>query len=366
MERITIIYWNKSTGPEQIIQYPPEKDSLSKDLLLKIWAKHELNKEEKMIEFLPENANMRYVSIIQKYEGEIYFLVLVYQEQDNIDSIITEYPDILANISKNLIQLINTNKITRAISEAFNSIKNYSKLDNEQNLLTFFKDKIKFTILKILRNGVISKNKLKDILKHEYGFSTINIDLILMSFIREKLILKKNIPGSMDCYFLMRDLTCSRIPPQNISSFFENIEQSIRNQIINNYKNALITFFNSYDSTQENNLNTILNLLVDKNALNLIKTLRENRLTVKKTLNILNNNEGLFNDMLAQHFIFESNGMVFLLTDIRFIKFVPSFIIKHLISKYKEREISLNEYLTHLEILVATLMETTTINYEII
>jgi hypothetical protein len=366
MERIAIIYWNKSSGPESVLQYPPEEDSLSKDLLLKIWAKHELSKDEKMVDFIPENSDKRYISIIQKYEGEIYFLVLVYQKTDSIDTIITEYPDILANISKNLIQLINTNKITRAISEAFNTIKNYSKLDKEQNYLNFFKDKIKFTILKILRSGVISKNKLKDILKHDYGFTTINIDLILMSFIRENLIVKRNVPGSVDCYFLINDLTCTRLPPQNISKFFEKIDHPNKNEIIYKYKKALVNFFNNYDCTQDNNLTIILNLLSDKSVLPLIKSLRETHLTVKKTLNTLNNNEGLFNELLNQKFIFESNGFVFLLTDIRFIKFIPSFIIIQLISKYEEGQISLNEYLSHVEILLKLLRETKDIRYEIL
>jgi len=366
MQRIAIIYWNKSSGPEQIIQYPPEEDSLSKDLLLKIWAKHELSKDKKMVDFIPESASNRYISIIQKYEGEIYFIVLVYQDTDSLDTMITEYPDILANISKNLIQLINTNKITRVISEAFNTIKNYSKLDKEQNLLNFFKDKIKYTILKILRNGVISKNKLKEILKHDYGFSTINIDLILMSFIREDLIQKRNIPGRVDCYFLTRDLTCTRLPPKHISSFFKNIDHNTKNEIISNYKNALINFFNTFNCTQEHNLTIILNLLSDKSVLVLIKSLREKHLSVKKTLNILNNNEGLFNELLEKQFIYESKGMVFLLTDIRFIKFIPSFMIKQLTSKYKQREISSNEYLTHVEILMKTLLDNSSIHYEIV
>ncbi|MHA2130496.1 MAG: hypothetical protein ACW99L_11025, partial [Promethearchaeota archaeon] len=210
MERLILSHWNPVSGPEPIIQYPPERPFPPKDLFLKIWAKHELNKENSMIEFAPDDSENKFISIIQRYENEIYFLILVYKQRSIIE---TTSPDILAIMSRNLVELINTNKITRAISEAFTTIKNYSKLDEEENLVNFFQDKIKFTILQILRNGVISKSNLTEKLRNDYGFSTVNIDLILISFIRENILIKKNVPGSKECYFLIKDLSCIRVPP---------------------------------------------------------------------------------------------------------------------------------------------------------
>jgi len=46
MDKIVIIRWDKQAGPQLIVQYPPEKETLSKDLFFKIWAKYELNKEQ--------------------------------------------------------------------------------------------------------------------------------------------------------------------------------------------------------------------------------------------------------------------------------------------------------------------------------
>ena len=205
MQRIIIVHWSKSTGPEPIIQYPPESNFPSKDLLLKIWALHELDKESSIIEFIPEMGLEQYVSVVQEFEGEIYFFVIVYNQNSKVEKIIKDSPEILATVSKNLTELVNTNKITRAISEAFLTIKNYSRLDKEENLLNFYKDKIKYTILQILRNGIISKSDLNLILKKNYGFSTLNVDLLLISFIRENLIIKKSVPGRKECYFLIRD-----------------------------------------------------------------------------------------------------------------------------------------------------------------
>ncbi|MFX1503928.1 MAG: hypothetical protein ACFFDH_23400, partial [Promethearchaeota archaeon] len=135
MDRIIIVHWNKSTGPEPILQYPPEQKFPSNDLFLKIWALHELDKESSMIEFFPEVEEDQYISVIQKYEGEIYFIIIAYNRKDKIKNIILDHPDILAIVSKNLIELINTNKITRAISEAFHTLRNYTKLETGENLL---------------------------------------------------------------------------------------------------------------------------------------------------------------------------------------------------------------------------------------
>ncbi|MFX1407173.1 MAG: hypothetical protein ACFFC9_14980 [Promethearchaeota archaeon] len=347
MERLIIVHWNKSTGPEPIIQYPPEKTFPPKDLFLKIWARHELNKEDSMIELDPksENEQFKYFSIIQEYENELYFLVLSYNKETMIDVI---SPDILSVIGKNLLELMNTNKITRAISESFNTIRNYSKLEGE-DLILFFQDKLKYTILQILRNGVISKTELSNSLRRDYGFSTVNIDLILVSFLRENLIVKKIVPGSKECYFLIKDLICARVPPKRIPQ--ENIEE----KVLKKYKKEFVRFFSNYDHSQEIEHKDIINYLVDSEINSLIKELRKKELSVNECLNFLNNKEELFDELLDKKFIFEAKGIVYLFSDIRFIKFTPYYIIKSLINRYNDQQISLNQYLSHIELLIESL-----------
>ena len=360
IERLLIVHWNKQTGPEPIIQYPPEKPFPPKDLFLKIWAKHELDKENTMIEFTPEDSENSFISIIQQFEGETYF-ILVYSQKNKKQNLIKESPDILAIMSKNLVELINTNKITRAISEAYTTIKNYSKLDEEENLKNFFQDKLKNTILQILRNGVISKSDLTNKLRHDYGFSTVNIDLILISFIRENLIVKKNVPGSKECYFLTNDLSCTRIPPRSLPV---DKNDAI---LLRKYKNSLENFYFNYDIISDIENRTIIQtVLLDKDVFSLIKTLREGRVSVNDCLSILNNKQELLNELLEKKFIFEAKGFVYLFSDVRFIKFKPYFIIERLVERYKNQDISLNEYLAHLKLLNEHIESPTSIDYEIV
>jgi len=363
IERLLIVHWNKQIGPEPIIQYPPGAPFPPKSLLLKIWAKHEAKKEGSMIEFTPEDSENSFISIIQEFENETYFLILVYKQENIIKNnhLGKESPDILAIMSKNLVELINTNKITRAISEAYTTIKNYSKLDEEENLKNFFQDKIKNTILQILRNGVISKSDLTNKLRNDYGFSTVNIDLILISFIRENLIVKKNVPGSKECYFLTNDLSCTRIPPKSLPV---DKNDAI---LLRKYKNSLENFYFNYDIISDIENRTIIQtVLLDKDVFSLIKTLREGRVSVNDCLSILNNKQELLNELLEKKFIFEAKGFVYLFSDVRFIKFKPYFIIERLVERYKNQDISLNEYLTHLKLLNEHKKSPTSIDYEIV
>ena len=360
MERLIIVHWNKSTGPIPIIQYPPEGVYPSKDVFLKIWAQHELNKENSLIELdsVLEEKDRSIVSVIQEYEGEIYFLVLIITSKSKVSEILSS--DILAVITKNLLELMNTNKITRAISEAFNTIKNYSKLEGE-DLITFFQEKIKVTILQILRNGVISKSELSEILRQDYGFSTVNIDLLLISFLREKLVLKKSLPGSKECYFLIKDLSYMRIPPKELP------DEEIDEKAANEFKKEFIKFYSKYNCNQEIDSKVILNFLLDNDVCNLIRALRKNEITVNDCLSCLNNREELFEELLEKKIIFEAKGNVYLFTDIRFIKYTPYYIIKILPSRYKNQEISLDQYLCHLELLINQLRDNSSIlNYSLI
>jgi len=360
MERLIIIHWNKSTGPEPIIQYPPQSSYPSKELMLKIWAQHELNMDKSMIELerFPGDEDKKYISLIQDFENELYFLVLIFDVQKKDVDIIT--PDILATINKNLLELMNTNKINRAISEAFYTIKNFNQLESE-NLINFFHDKIKYTILEILREGIISKDELTHKLREEYGFSTVNIDLLLISFLRENLIKKQLVAGSKECFLLIKDLSFIRVPPKSLP------KDTTDEKIIKRYKKEYAKFYANYDSGKEIESKRLFNFLLDKEVFELIKALRKTDLSVNDCLIILNNKEELFSELLEENVIFESKSLVFLFSDIRFIKFVPYYIMKKLNLRYEKQEISLNQYISHLQYFLSTLeSEPNHLNYSII
>ncbi len=360
LERIIVVHWNKNTGPEPIIQYPPKEDFPSTDLFVKLWTIHELNKERSMLEYVPEGDNW-YISVPQRYAGELYFLVLAYGQDHDLENIIDF--DILSTMAGNLIKSINTDKITRSIFETFNMIKDYTKLNQEENLMTYFQDKIKITILQILRNGVISKSELAKILTEDYGFSTLNIDLLLTTFIRDNLIIKKTVPGSRECYFLIKDISFMQIPPKKKPALLDDQEE----EYLNSYKNQIMLFYTDFEGISEIENKKVINLLVNNiDVFLLLKKLRKKVLTVAECLTILNNDEDLFYEILENKFINESKGLIYLILDIRFVIFTPFYIIKKLIKRYNNEEISFDQYLIHLELLSKNYKRKTDSSYEIV
>ena len=362
MDKIIIIHWDKSTGPEPVIQYPPDKKFPPKDLFLKIWAIHELEKDNSMIEFAPDEKSKQYLSLLQNFEDEIYFLILEYEQESKMDNVVIDHPDILAIISKNLIELIHTEKITRAISEAYNTIKNLSVVEQEEILLSFFRDKIKFIILKILRRGAISRAQLIEILKTKYGFLTTNIDLILVAFLREKLILKKNLYGKRVFYFLIKDLSYMRLPPKQIvdSDLFGEDEKSLAK-----YREKIRDYYIKKNCEGFIDEKKILKYLTNKDILRLIKELRTKSISVKSCLGILNNREDIFEDLLEENYIYEVKGEIFLFSDIRFIKFTPVYILEDLIKRYEREEIGKEEFLIHLQLLAQDKKESPELHFQI-
>ena len=350
MDKITIIKWDNQLGPQPIIQYPPEKDFLEKEIFLKIWAKYELQKEKSLIILSTEDESRNYLSVAQKYESDLYFLVLEI-ERSNHNQNFDDYFEILASISKNVIELIHSDQFMRALSEGHNQIKSFVKLDKEQNFLNLFRDKIKQKILTILEKGAISKSELIRILSEDFGFSTVNMDLLLTPFIKEELILKKDIPGVKECLFLINDLSFFRIPPKIIKSDIGQQDKSIAD-FSEDMSNKLKNFFINFDCIPEIKDNSLISLLFDEKIFNLIKVLRKKSISVLKTLSILENKQGIFEDLIEKKIIIEKAGRVYLFSDVRFITFIPLFLIKDLKSRYKNLEITSDQYLTHIEVLL--------------
>ena len=119
----------------------------------------------------------------------------------------------------------------------------------------------------------------------------------MISFIQESLIIKKNVSGSKECYFLIKDLTHARIPPQNLPYEIED------EKILKKYKNELIRVFSKYDFNEEIKNKSLTGFLIDKDVYKLIKELRTKVISVNECLSILNNKEDLFTELIESPMI---------------------------------------------------------------
>jgi len=137
-----------------------------------------------------------------------------------------------------------------------------------------------------------------------------------------------------------------RIPSDNFP------DDKIDEKISKKFRKEIIKFYTNYNCSEEIESKLIVSLLIDSDVYNLIKALRKSELTVNDSLNLLNNREDLFEELLETKIIFEAKGFVFLFTDIRFVKYTPIYLIKILPMRYKKGEISFDQYLHHLKLLI--------------
>jgi hypothetical protein len=113
-------------------------------------------------------------------------------------------------------------------------------------------------------------------------------------------------------------------------------------------------------------MDLLLTFLPNKYVFKFLKSLRDKPMLISKALNILNNNEALLSELIEKKILFEAKGYVFLLTDIRFLKFLPAYLISRLNLRYKEGKISLDEYLDHNKLILEEYLSSNYYNYQII
>ncbi|MEJ2250138.1 MAG: hypothetical protein P8Y70_16830 [Candidatus Lokiarchaeota archaeon] len=87
---------------------------------------------------------------------------------------------------------------------------------------------------------------------------------------------------------------------------------------------------------------------------------------MKECINLLNNRDDIFAELIGNNLIYENQAIVYLFSDVRFVLFFPKYIINKLISRFEKQEISSNEYFTHLKLLLSRMENFDGISYEIV
>lgn len=336
MERLIIVQWDTQLGPIPIIQYPPKEQFPPKELLLKIWARHEINPENP-IAILTEENNY-YCSFLKRYEVKTYFIIIELNSNDQ-EGI---FQEILESVSQELLDNLEKPQFPHIISDVYKTIKQYTIANEEQIYTHIFEDKIRIAILSVLRQGCITKLKLKTELETKYGYKNINIDMFLAPFQRLGLITTKTVPGAEETVFLLKDFYCCRIPP--------TIEPTVPE-----IKNKILTLFETPQIISENEIKRLINLTSQHHVKKLFQSLTDSAnktISWKKALNIVGNDEKILELLIAEDFIMKDAGEnIHLISILQFMLFSPYYLLSNLVKRYENNEISIEQLHTHIEFL---------------
>ncbi len=323
-------------GPKPLHQYPPTEKLLPKEKFLKIWARHETEDENNFIYFIEDKKT--YLSLTDTRQNRPYFIVIVTAKQNRND--IRIYQEILQNVADELLNNLDNPQFNHILHDAYDTIKNYTQINEKDMFIRLFEDKIRVSILSILQNGTISKTNLKEKLKKEFGYANLNLELFLTPFLRLNLIEIKDIHGIKGVIFLKNDVFACYLPPKNKPATPKVVEI-----IQNRFKKPQIIPLSS--------IRDIITLIKNSSVKKLIEKLEEssNGLSTIEASNYLGFNEQLLSQMEDHQIIKIIEDRIHLISSVHFLKFKPNYLVKKLINRYEEKQISSEQFLEQLEIL---------------
>lgn len=340
MKRLYIVKFHPQLGPQLIIQFPPDKDIPDKEVFLRIWAHYEMNTD---ILFIEIESDKKYLSIPRNLNLGLYFIILEIDTNEKYSA----YHDILLKNANTIFNSLESPKLNLIVNDIYNIIKEYTRLSFEQLLFNIFEDIDKLNILEILRNGVIDKKTLVKLLKEKYGKSESSIDTLINPFYHINLIVEEDLPGIKNCIFLIYDVACFRFPPKTI---IQKLNKSTNKSEIT-FINENREFFRNYRLESTDSLNKIAKIMSNANVYNIFKDLLDHPIKKEVFLAGIEHNLNLFEIMKNIKLIIEISDQIYPMAEVKFIKFVPIYLLKHLKTRYERKEISTDEFLRHTELI---------------
>ncbi|MHA1584641.1 MAG: hypothetical protein ACTSVU_04130 [Promethearchaeota archaeon] len=340
MKKLVLIQWDMKMGPQNIIQFPPEAEFPPKEVVLKIWAHHEMGPAKNFITHIDQSKKQYYCCLIkkQKITNNIFFILL--ELSHTSDPAIFE--EILEDCSEDLLNNLNKPHFSHVLSDIYKIIKIHSNMDEDELFLNLIEDKVKINLLEIFRLGVISKYKLKTQLKEQFGYINLNINLLLSAFTRLGLIEIKDLPGQEECIFLIQDIYCCRLVPR-----FSPKDPKIIEKI-------QVTFQKNQIFTQEQ-VQPLIKLMIHpgvKEMLSLLKDHKNQGILHEIGLTILKNDQKTLDQLCSENIIaIGDDNLIYEISELRFIRFTPDYLPKILLERYNNLEISFNQLEQQIDLL---------------
>lgn len=332
-------------GPKNIAQFPPEENFPPKELVLKMWARHEMEAPLRNFIVIKHDETQQptqnmYCSVIKKQAITNRQFLIILEIPSGED--ISIFEDILTNISDEIIGNLNSPQFSLIIAEAYRIIKDYSNFDEDQLFLELFKDRTRVNVFSILRQGPIAKFQLKSILEREWGYKDVRIDLLLIPFIRLGLIQIHKVPGIDDCIFLIQDVYCCLLPPK---------DQPTNKRVLNRYKDlfAKSTVLSNQDIQD---LILIFQKPGVKELCSLLKADIANGMPFGVGLTVVKEDTAVLQDIAEKGFIIiEDKKQIYLVCEKAFTRFSPTYLYPILAQRYEAGEISVEQMIRQIKLL---------------
>jgi len=349
---LVIMRWDERAGTELLARYP-EEIVLSDKVLMQVTSTHEYSGEVGMISLSVGSLN-----IASYYTGpeQGYYILLLLNLEDDAD----EFEGGLAEASRRILHNLENDSYLPLIPSIFQRLSVYPSLNAEQRLANLYQDDIKRMIINRLRDeGVISKSELVIWLRDQYKTGIGDAEPVLLDLIKQEIIKESSVKSvSSELLFLIHDILLMRIPPSNLIK--DPSSKGLPFHLIENYKSECAKFFQSYQPTEQDDLN-ILNIIIDPEVYTTLQLLRSaivtrndlEKLRKKGVDNLDKVLKTLWDAKMIQVFRDNQNNEYYaLISDVYLDSVFPKYVLNTIKTNYENKskaDLVLVEYINVLE-----------------
>jgi len=347
---LIIFRFDDKAGMKRLAGYPEDID-IDDKATMQIYTTHAFEGEKGFLTITIGDLNI--ASYFTGLDTNYYVCLLL-----SIDEDPEVYEDILTDSVRIIMNNLEYRRYVEMLPENFKNIVNYPKMDDAQKLALTLLDPVKKMIIdRLIEDGSATKSELLTWLRDRLARENIDIDGIIHSLIKRGIVVEstlKEMPSSV--IFLVGDIFVTRVPPINIvkkarmGQFGGNLDQE--------YLADVKAFFENYSPTPEDQ-ETILRIIIEPEAYEIIKKLRENYMTMDEmalmreeipnlddVLKLLWDNR-IINVLRDK----KGNELYFLRTDIAVKLVFPEYLINLILESYNDGTKSDAILIEHLNIL---------------
>jgi DNA-binding transcriptional ArsR family regulator len=346
---MVVVGWNDRVGTVLKGKYPDTVD-LSPDLTMKIYGSHVLG-EQREAGFI--SMKVGELNIASYFGGiEInHFVSVVLKDDEDAPA----FESALTRVAGEIFGKLEKDQFIKDLPALYRHLATFPTFNEEQRLAYIFADaKTRAALQYLSEVGSASKEELADIIRDRLDLKTVSIEPILQPLVRAGLVMTEWVEGiPSECVFLVQDSVPVLTPPANLLKLADagSIPESKR------FVKAVNSFFKAEPAIlPEDRLATVAELLVDPDAYEILKLLRngvlneaalaaQTKLAADVTANTLKR-------LVSAHIVIEEKETgVYLVADPQMITTFPEYLIGTAISRYNKKEVMPRQAARYLSLL---------------
>jgi hypothetical protein len=346
---MVVIGWNDRVGTIMKAKYP-EDIELSPDLAMKIYGSHVLGEAREAGFISMKVGELNIASYFGGIEVNHFVSVILTSEEEA-----PEFESALTRVAAEIFTKLEKDKFKKELPSLYRHLATFPTFTEEQRLAFIYADPKTRAALGYLNEvGSTSKEELVDVLRDRLDLKTISVEAVIQPLVRAGLGVVEWVEGvPSECVFLIEDAMPVVVPPADLVKRAQvgTLPESKK------YLKAVRTLFTSEKAIlDENQQISIAEMLVDPDAYEVVKILRDDVLDAKTVASKADVSEEVMGDILkklrrVKLVLQDKKAGLFLLADPTVVTAYPEHLITTSITRYNKRDVLPRQAARHLSLL---------------